>query len=53
MYSDTYMLVDKNNGDIFSLLSEILECFLDRGGLSFRVYYKKVSLGVRAIGDVL
>lgn len=47
------MLVDKDNGDIFPLLSKVLECFLDRGGLSLRVYHKEVSLGIRAIGNML
>lgn len=47
------MLVDKDNGDIFPLLSEVLECFLDRGGLSLRVYHKEVSLGICAICDML
>lgn len=47
------MLVDKDNGDIFPLLSEVLERFLDRGSLSLRVYHKEVSLGICAIRDML
>lgn len=47
------MLVDQDNSDILSLLSEVLESPLDLRGLGFAVNDEEVSLGVWAIGNVL
>lgn len=47
------MLVDKKNGNILSLLREVLERSLDRWSLSLRVDHEEVSLGIRWICDML
>lgn len=49
----TNMLVDKENGNILSLLREVLERSLDRWSLSLGVDHEEVSLGIRWICDML
>lgn len=47
------MLIDKEYGNIFPLLREVYERFLDRRRLGLVVYYQEISLCVGAVGDVL
>jgi hypothetical protein len=47
------VLVDQDNGDVLSLLGEVLESPLDLRGLGLAVNDEEVSLGVWAIGNVL
>lgn len=48
-----YMLVDKNHSDIFPLLREVHERFLDRRRLGFGIYHEEVSLRVWRVCDML
>lgn len=47
------MLVDKNDGDIFPLLCEVHERFLNRRRLGLRVYDEEVSLRIGRVCDML
>lgn len=47
------MLVYQENGDILSFLREVLERFLDRGGLGLRVDHEEIPLGIRSVRHML
>lgn len=47
------MLVNQDNGDIFPLLCEVLECLFDHGVLGLGVDYQEVALGIWGVRDVL
>lgn len=48
-----YMLINKEYGNVFSLLREALERFLNRRRFGLVVYHQEISLSVGAVGDVL
>lgn len=47
------MLVYQNDGDIFPVMREALECLFDRGRLGLVVYHEEISLRVRSVCYVL
>lgn len=47
------MLVNQENGDILSFLREVLERFLDRGGLGLGVDHEEIALGIRSVRHML
>lgn len=47
------MLVDKDHGNIFPLLCEVLESVLDRRGFGLGVYHEEISLPVWPVCDML
>jgi len=46
------MLVYQNDGNVFPLFGETVECFLDRRGFGLLVDDEEISLGVWRLSDM-